>query len=230
MGGCVAIRGCRGRSGGKGVSRVPKERRALGDCVRQLFTTISLNRPRLLPVSAAFVSRNLRDRRVSTYRDLGCSLSGLFSVACDETTPYPRPYVPQLPRAPHRARYYGKGAYLRRCAHITPADKLASLSSCLYPSLSLLPSLVPASIPPPPPISPGLTLLHFSCNLREVLQGSSSSLIPLSRTSSTILGVNTRASERASEPMSRPGRDSFIRTNVTSRSSLRYIDIGFRYV
>lgn len=84
----------RGRSGGKGVSRVPKERRALGDCVRQLFTTISLNRPRLLPVSAAFVSRNLRDRRVSTYRDLGCSLSGLFSVACDETTPYPRPYVP----------------------------------------------------------------------------------------------------------------------------------------
>lgn len=52
-----AIRGCRGRSGGKGVSRVPKERRALGDCVRQLFTTISLNRPRLLPVSAAFVSR-----------------------------------------------------------------------------------------------------------------------------------------------------------------------------
>lgn len=182
----------RGRSGGKGVSRVPKERRALGDCVRQLFTTISLNRPRLLPVSAAFVSRNLRDRRVSTYRDLGCSLSGLFSVACDETTPYPRPYVPQLPRA----RYYGKGAYLRRCAHITPADKLASLSSCLYPSLSLLPSLVPASIPPPPPISPGFTLLHFSCNLREVLQGSSSSLIPLSRTSSTILGVNTRASER----------------------------------
>lgn len=85
----MAIRGCRGRSGGKGVSRVPKERRALGDCVRQLFTTISLNRPRLLPVSAAFVSRNLRDRRVSTYRDLGCSLSGLFSVACDETTPYP---------------------------------------------------------------------------------------------------------------------------------------------
>lgn len=132
----MAIRGCRGRSGGKGVSRVPKERRALGDCVRQLFTTISLNRPRLLPVSAAFVSRNLRDRRVSTYRDLGCSLSGLFSVACDETTPYPRPYVPQLPRAAHRARYYGKGAYLRRCAHITPADKLASLSSCLYPSLS----------------------------------------------------------------------------------------------
>lgn len=45
VGGCVAIRGCRGRSGGKGVSRVPKERRALGDCVRQLFTTISLNRP-----------------------------------------------------------------------------------------------------------------------------------------------------------------------------------------
>lgn len=43
----MAIRGCRGRSGGKGVSRVPKERRALGDCVRQLFTTISLNRPRL---------------------------------------------------------------------------------------------------------------------------------------------------------------------------------------
>lgn len=42
----MAIRGCRGRSGGKGVSRVPKERRALGDCVRQLFTTISLNHPR----------------------------------------------------------------------------------------------------------------------------------------------------------------------------------------
>lgn len=83
----MAIRGCRGRSGGKGVSRVPKERRALGDCVRQLFTTISLNRPRLPPVPAAFVSRNLRDRRVSTYRDLGCSLSGLFSVACDETHP-----------------------------------------------------------------------------------------------------------------------------------------------
>lgn len=39
-GGC-AKRGRRDRSSRKGASRVPKERRALGDCVRQLFTTIS---------------------------------------------------------------------------------------------------------------------------------------------------------------------------------------------
>lgn len=73
-------------------------------CLRLSLLTACL----LLPVSAAFVSRNLRDRRVSTYRDLGCSLSGLFSVACDETTtpasvrPSVCPYVPSLPRAPRR--------------------------------------------------------------------------------------------------------------------------------
>lgn len=131
VGGCVAIRGCRGRSGGKGVSRVPKERRALGDCVRQLFTTISLNRPRLLPPSP----RPLCRETSATGVYLRTEISGALYLASSRLPatrppPIPRPYVPQLPRAPHRARYYGKGAYLRRCAHITPADKLASLSSC----------------------------------------------------------------------------------------------------
>lgn len=116
------------------VSRVPKERRALGDCVRQLFTTISLNRPSSSSSSPRPLCREASDRRVSTYRDLGCSLSGLFSVVCDETTPSVRPVGCAA------SRYYGKGAYLRRCAHITPADKLASLSSSCLSALSPPPS------------------------------------------------------------------------------------------
>lgn len=101
------------------------------------------------------------------YGDLGCSLSGL--LGCLRNHPVRTPHS-----SASAASRNSKGAYLRRCAHITPADKLASLFFLSPP-------------PFPLPISPGLILLYFSCNLGEVLQGSSSNRPP-PHASSTISG------------------------------------------
>lgn len=61
-------------------------------CIRRLCSTVVydylLTARVFLRVSPPFVPRRTSDRRVSTYGDLGCSLSGLL-VAC-ETTPGPR--------------------------------------------------------------------------------------------------------------------------------------------
>lgn len=123
-------------------------------------------------VSPPFVSRT-SDRRVSTYTEISGALYLAFSLPAK--LPYPHPAL----FGKRAASRNGKGAYLRRCAHITPADKLASLSSCLCLSSSAF--FLPF------PISPSLILLYFSCNLGEVLQGSSSNRPP-SRAMSTISG------------------------------------------
>jgi len=52
---------------------------------------------------------------------------------------------PRLTPAASVASRNGKGAYLRRCAHITPTDKLASLSSCLCSSSFDFPGPQPSS-------------------------------------------------------------------------------------
>lgn len=94
-------------------------------CIRRLCSTVVYDYllTAVFLVSPPFVSR-ISDRRVSTYGDLGCSLSGLLGCL--------RNYPARTPRSSASvASRNGKGAYLRRCAHITPTDKLASLSSCL---------------------------------------------------------------------------------------------------
>lgn len=103
----------------KGVSCAKREA-----CIRRLCSTVVydyLLTAVVFLVSPLFVPRT-SDRRVSTHGDLGCSLSGLLSVVWENLS---------APSASVASRN-GKGAYLRRCAHITPtADKLTSLSSCL---------------------------------------------------------------------------------------------------
>lgn len=137
-------------------------------CIRRLCSTVVYDYllTAVFLVSPPFVSRT-SDRRVSMYGDLGCSLSGL--LGCLRNHPVRTPHS-----SASAASRNSKGAYLRRCAHITPADKLASLFFLSPP-------------PFPLPISPGLILLYFSCNLGEVLQGSSSNRPP-PHASSTISG------------------------------------------
>lgn len=125
---------------------------------------LSPNRRRLArPLCRA----NLRPARVYLRTEISGALYLASLPVRLRKPPSPRPSASAL------ASRSGKGIYLRRCAHITPADKLASLSFC--PRLS---SCSSSSHPPALPISPGLTLLYFSCNLGEVLQGSSSNRPP----------------------------------------------------
>lgn len=149
------------------VSRVPKERRALGDCVRQLFTTIFLTT--VFFVSPPSLYRAAPSGHVSTRGDLGA----LFFIWPPRLPARP----PALPArilhlasssgASHRGN--GKGAYLRR---LRSHNSGRQTGKSLFLSLSPVPPLYP-----PPPICPGLILFHFSCNLGEALQGSFSSRV-----------------------------------------------------
>lgn len=150
------------------VSRVPKERRALGDCVRQLFTTIFLTTVFFVSPPSLYGAAP-PSGHVSTRGDLGA----LFFIWPPRLPARP----PALPAgilhlasssgASHRGN--GKGAYLRR---LRSHNSGRQTGKSLFLSLSPLPPLYP-----PAPISPGLILFHFSRNLGEALQGSSSSVV-----------------------------------------------------
>lgn len=189
------------RSSRKGVSCAKREA-----CIRRLCSTVVYD---YLLTAVFFVSppslchdttRPALYLRTEISRGV-LSLSGLLGCLRN----HPANLLHLAFSARNAASRNGKGAYLRRlCSH--NFDRQTGKSLLL--SLSPFPSPYH-----PPSISPGLTLFHFSCNLSEALQGSSSSVIyPLAYRI-----YDFGASMYTHRGTSRLGHNSFIRNIIRAR-------------